>query len=58
MLILLVVTISVNADGPVGFVRNLLQNNLVGAPVVHKHSEWDFDPEVSMKRRKQFYEVY
>lgn len=38
-------------------IRNLLQNNVVGSPVVHKTTEWEFDPEVSLKRRDQFYEV-
>lgn len=49
--------VQINADGPVGFIRNLLQNNLVGSPIVHKQSEWEFDPDVSIKRRQQFYEV-
>lgn len=47
----------VNADGPFQIIRNLLQNNLVGAPVIHKITTWDFDPEVSVKRREQFQEV-
>lgn len=48
---------SVHADGPFQIIRNLLQNNVVGAPVVHQTSEWNFDPEVSLKRREQFQEV-
>lgn len=46
-----------NAQGPIAIVRSILQNNIVGAPVVHKVTEWDFDPEISQKRRAQFYEV-
>lgn len=48
---------SVSAQGPLGYLRTILQNNIAGAPVNHKVTEWDFDPEVSMKRRQQFYEV-
>lgn len=48
---------SVAAQGPLGLLRTVLQNNIAGAPVNHKVTEWDFDPEVSMKRRQQFYEV-
>lgn len=48
---------SVSAQGPLGYIRQVLQNNIAGAPVVHKHTEWDFDPEISQKRRQQFYEV-
>lgn len=47
-----------NAQGPIGIIRSILQNNIVGAPVVHKVSEWDFDPEISQKRRSQFYELH
>ncbi|XP_037035171.1 uncharacterized protein LOC119073671 isoform X1 [Bradysia coprophila] len=47
-----------NAQGPIALIRSILQNNLVGAPVVHKVSEWDFDPEISQKRRAQFYELH
>ncbi|KAJ6644105.1 hypothetical protein Bhyg_09071 [Pseudolycoriella hygida] len=47
-----------NAQGPIAIVRSILQNNVVGAPVVHKVTQWDFDPEVSQKRRAQFYELH
>lgn len=43
--------------GQVQIIRSLIQNNVVGAPVVHKVTEWEFDPDVSIKRRDQFYEV-
>lgn len=48
---------NVRTEGPVTIIRNLLQNNLVGAPVIHKITTWNFDPEVSLKRREQFQEV-
>jgi hypothetical protein len=37
--------------------REFIQNNLVGMPLVHTVQEFDFDPEVSQKRREQYYEV-
>lgn len=45
---------NVYADGPVTIITNLIQNNLVGAPVVHEITQWDFDPEVAVKRRELF----
>lgn len=39
------------------FIRELLQNNVAGIPLVHKTEIFDFDPDVSIKRREQFYEV-
>nr|XP_036223263.1 uncharacterized protein LOC106615716 [Bactrocera oleae] len=34
-----------------------LQNNVAGEPITHVRTEWDFDPEVSQKRRALFYEA-
>lgn len=36
---------------------DLLQNNVAGIPLIHKTEEFDFDPEVSKKRREMYYEV-
>lgn len=47
-----------HADGPVAIVTNLIQNNLLGAPVVHEITKWDFDPEVAIKRREVFQHIY
>lgn len=41
-------------EGPVTIIRNLIQNNLVGAPVAHEITEWDFDPDVAVKRRELY----
>lgn len=57
VIFLIVTQHQTNAQGPIGLIRSILQNNIVGAPVVHKVTQWDFDPEVSQKRRTQFYEV-
>lgn len=44
-------------EDPVSLVLRLIQNNLIGAPVVHQVTEWDFDPEVAVKRREIFQQV-
>lgn len=36
-----------------------IQGAIAGYPIVHKVQEFDeFDPNISQKRRKQFYEVF
>ncbi|KAL1401784.1 hypothetical protein pipiens_001929 [Culex pipiens pipiens] len=37
---------------------DLLQNNVAGIPLIHKTEEFDFDPEVSKKRREMYYEQH
>ncbi|XP_058828300.1 uncharacterized protein LOC131688153 [Topomyia yanbarensis] len=36
----------------------LLQNNVAGIPLIHKTEEFDFDPEISKKRRELYYEQH
>lgn len=38
-------------------IRDLLQWNVAGIPAYHQVTEWEFDPDISQKRREQFYEV-
>lgn len=45
---------SIAGEDPVSIIIRLIQNNLVGAPVVHEVTEWDFDPDVAVKRREIF----
>lgn len=40
--------------GPIG---NFIRTNLVGQPVIHDHQTWIFDPDLSLRRRKQFIEL-
>ncbi|XP_066249116.1 uncharacterized protein [Euwallacea similis] len=59
MLCLLVLTTApstLKAD-PLGLVKELIQFNLVGHPVLHKSVEWPFDPEVGIRRSRQYQEV-
>lgn len=44
-------------EDPVSLVLRLIQNNLVGAPVVHEVTEWEFDPDVAVRRREIFQQV-
>lgn len=55
---ILVCSSPTTAAGPFELIRSLLQNNIVGAPVVHRETKWDFDPDVAVRRRDQYYEVY
>lgn len=43
--------------GVYSLIRELLQWNVAGIPTIHKTTEWDFDPDISQKRREQYYEV-
>ncbi|XP_059612644.1 uncharacterized protein LOC132259115 [Phlebotomus argentipes] len=40
------------------FFKILIQDNVAGAPIIHKQQEFDFDPDVSVKRRQQFYDLH
>lgn len=44
-------------ENPITLITGLIQNNLAGAPVIHKVSNYDFDPDVAIKRRELFQEV-
>lgn len=48
---------SIAGEGPVQIITRLIQNNLVGSPVVHQVTEWEFDPDVALKRREIFQSV-
>ncbi|CAK1547610.1 unnamed protein product [Leptosia nina] len=42
---------------PVGPVGTFIQTNFVGFPLVHDAQTWIFDPDVSIRRRKEFREL-
>ncbi|CAG9122316.1 unnamed protein product [Plutella xylostella] len=46
------------AGDPVGPVKSFIQTNLVGLPVLHDKQSWSFDPDVSLRRRKQFIDLH
>lgn len=49
-----IAAMKVCADDPITIITNLIQNNLVGGPVVHQVTQWEFDPDVAVKRRELF----
>lgn len=46
--------IIVNAAGPIEILQSLIQNNVIGPPAVHQQTHWNFDPEVTVRRREAF----
>ena len=55
---MLVVISTKNCDcGVFSTIRDLLQWNVAGTPTFHRSVDWEFDPEVSQKRRELFYDV-
>ncbi|GJQ66563.1 hypothetical protein Trydic_g4544 [Trypoxylus dichotomus] len=38
-------------------VRDLIQYNVVGLPVLHKTTSWEFDPDVGKRRSRQYQEL-
>lgn len=48
-------TVTPSSSVPVlSLLHNVIQNNLVGVPVIHEHTEWNFDPNDGLKRRVQY----
>ncbi|KAI8423504.1 hypothetical protein MSG28_012615 [Choristoneura fumiferana] len=48
----------VTAPDPIGPIRAFIQTNLVGLPVIHGRQTWEFDPDVALRRRRQFIELH
>ncbi|KAH1006117.1 hypothetical protein HUJ05_006882 [Dendroctonus ponderosae] len=42
---------------PISIVRDLVQFNLAGHPVLHKSVEWPFDSEIGIRRSRQYQEL-
>lgn len=47
-----------NAAGPLDYLRSFIQNNIAGPPAIHQITEWNFDPDVAIKRRELFQQVH
>ncbi|CAH2057824.1 unnamed protein product, partial [Iphiclides podalirius] len=45
------------ASEEVGPIGAFIRTNLVGHPVIHEEQRWVFDPDVALRRRKQFIEL-
>lgn len=43
---------------PIGPIAGFIRTNLIGYPVIHDKQVWIFDPDVALKRRRQFIELH
>ncbi|XP_013168691.1 PREDICTED: uncharacterized protein LOC106118574 [Papilio xuthus] len=43
--------------GDVGPIGGFIRTNLIGHPVIHEEQSWIFDPDVAVRRSKQFIEL-
>ncbi|KAG6463659.1 uncharacterized protein LOC115452508 [Manduca sexta] len=41
-----------------GIVSDFVRTNLIGYPLIHEPKTWIFDPDVALKRRKQFVDLH
>ncbi|PZC83225.1 hypothetical protein B5X24_HaOG208316 [Helicoverpa armigera] len=48
----------VEAQNPTGPIAGFIRTNLIGHPVIHDKTTWIFDPDVALKRRRQFIELH
>uniref|UniRef100_A0A2A4JY18 Uncharacterized protein n=1 Tax=Heliothis virescens TaxID=7102 RepID=A0A2A4JY18_HELVI len=46
------------AQNPTGPIAGFIRTNLIGHPVIHDKTTWIFDPDVALKRRRQFIELH
>lgn len=49
---------SLRINGQLNIIKDIVQYNLAGLPVVHKVRHFDFDPDVSLRRRKEFEAIH
>ncbi|KAL1500754.1 hypothetical protein ABEB36_006200 [Hypothenemus hampei] len=42
---------------PLTLIKDLIQFNVAGHPVLHKSVEWPFDPEIGIRRSRQYQEL-
>ncbi|KAK5648956.1 hypothetical protein RI129_003848 [Pyrocoelia pectoralis] len=55
--VLFVFVVIQNCHGTVNLIRDLLQYNVAGHPVVHKEVEYAFDPDDGVKRSQMYQEI-
>lgn len=54
---MVLLTTSIVKAEPSTLIRDLIQFNLAGHPVLHKSVDWPFDPEVGARRARQYQEL-
>lgn len=42
---------------PLTLIRDLVQFNIAGHPVLHKEQSWPFDPDIGKRRSRQYQEL-
>uniref|UniRef100_A0A1A9WMU4 Uncharacterized protein n=1 Tax=Glossina brevipalpis TaxID=37001 RepID=A0A1A9WMU4_9MUSC len=57
-LILLIFDFSLSKAFIYRLITEALENNVAGEPITHQKTTWDFDPEISKRRRALFYETH
>uniref|UniRef100_A0A1A9VY42 Uncharacterized protein n=1 Tax=Glossina austeni TaxID=7395 RepID=A0A1A9VY42_GLOAU len=57
LLILLIFNFSISEAFIYRLITEALENNVAGEPITHQRTTWNFDPEVSKRRRALFYET-
>lgn len=55
--IIICLTLISTSVGQIGIIRDLLQYNLAGHPVLHKDQSWPFDPDVGKRRSRQYQDL-
>nr|XP_023020804.1 uncharacterized protein LOC111509317 isoform X1 [Leptinotarsa decemlineata] len=50
-------TLFSSALAQLGIIRDLVEFNVAGHPVLHKDQKWEFDPEVGKRRSRQYQEI-
>uniref|UniRef100_A0A2H1W1A7 SFRICE_004026 n=1 Tax=Spodoptera frugiperda TaxID=7108 RepID=A0A2H1W1A7_SPOFR len=46
------------AKAQTGPIAGFIRTNLIGHPVIHDKASWVFDPDVAIKRRRQFISLH
>lgn len=52
-----IISLIVTYSAALTVVRDLIQNNIYGIPVLHKETNWTFDPDVGKRRSRQYQEL-
>ncbi|KAJ8935415.1 hypothetical protein NQ314_012834 [Rhamnusium bicolor] len=55
--VIILLTLISTSMGTLEVVRDLVEFNLAGHPVLHKATNWPFDPEVGKRRSRQYQEL-
>ncbi|KAG5885042.1 hypothetical protein JTB14_033361 [Gonioctena quinquepunctata] len=54
---LLIIILISSASAQLGIIRDLIEFNIAGHPILHKDQKWSFDPDVGKRRSRQYQEI-